>query len=159
MNHPFTKGLTASTLALALAVGSPALAHGGPDGGRGRGGFGDAARVLHALDLSADQKQQIRDIVSQHRATMAPLLRTQRQAEQAIADRLFSTSTVSQGDLDGLAQQAMQAKTAVAQERLAIALAVRNVLTPAQMTKAASIHDGLKQLHTQARQLLGNTSD
>jgi len=40
-------------------------------------------------------------------------------------------------------------------ERLAAALAVRHVLTSDQIQKAAAIRTGMKQLHAQMRQLLG----
>jgi len=39
-------------------------------------------------------------------------------------------------------------------ERLATALEVRNVLTPAQIQKAATIRSGMKELHAQMLQLL-----
>jgi len=40
-------------------------------------------------------------------------------------------------------------------ERLATALETRNVLTPEQIKKAATIHAGMNYLHAQMRKLLG----
>ena len=112
--------------------------------------------MLHALDLSADQKQGVHDIFREHRPTLAQLGANERAAGQAIADKLLGTGTVAQTDLDALVQQESQARTALMRERLATALEVRKVLTAEQIQKAATIHAGMKQLHDQMRQLLGS---
>jgi Spy/CpxP family protein refolding chaperone len=145
--------LAAGTLALAVAGSSRAFGHGmgGCDAGLPGG-----RRVLHALALSADQKQGVHDILREHRPTLAQLRANEKAARQAIADKLLGTGTVTQNDLDALAQQESQARTALMRERLATALEVRKVLTPDQIQKAATIHAGMKQLHDQMRQLLGS---
>jgi len=147
---------TGGTLALALASGGLAFGHGmrGPGGGGWMGG----GRMLHALDLSADQKQQVQDIVTAHRTTLAPLVANERAAKQALGDKLFGTGTVSSQDVDALVTQESQARLALMRERLATALEVRNVLTPAQIQKAATIRTGMKELHAQMRQLLGKSA-
>ena len=98
--------LAAGTLALAVAGSSRAFGHGmGGGDGCGHGGLLGGGRVLHALDLSADQKQGVRDIVSQHRPTLAQLRANERAARQAIADKLLGTGSVTQQDLDPLVQR------------------------------------------------------
>jgi Spy/CpxP family protein refolding chaperone len=149
--------LAAGTLALAVAGSSRAFGHGmGGGDGCGHGGLLGGGPVLHALDLSADQKQGVHDIFREHRPTLAQLGATERAARQAIADKLLGTGTVAQNDLDALVQQESQARTALMRERLATALEVRKVLTSEQIQKAATIHAGMKQLHDQMRQLLGS---
>jgi len=149
--------LAAGTLALAVAGSSRAFGHGmGGSDGCGHGGLLGGGRVLHALDLSADQKQGVHDIFREHRPTLAQLGANERAARQAIADKLLGTGTVAQNDLDALVQQESQARTALMRERLATALEVRKVLTSEQIQKAATIHAGMKQLHDQMRQLLGS---
>ena len=148
--------LAAGTLALAIASSSPAFGH----GMRGHGACGHDAlpgggRMLRALDLSPDQKQQVRDLLTAHRTTRAPLVANERAAKQALADKLLGTGTVTQQDLDALLQQEAQARTALMRERLATALEVRTVLTPEQMQNAATIRASMKDLHAQMRQLLG----
>jgi len=69
--------------------------------------------------------------------------------------KLFGTGTVSSQDVDALVTQESQARLALMRERLATALEVRNVLTPAQIQRAATIRSGMKELHAQMRQLLG----
>src|SRR5437899_3413229 len=148
--------LAAGTLALAVAGSSRAFGHGmGGGDACGHGGLLGGGRVLHALDLSADQKQGVHDIFREHRPTLAQLGATERAARQAIADKLLGTGTVAQNDLDALVQQESQARTALMRERLAAALEVRNVLTPQQIQKAATIRAGMQGLHAQMRQLLG----
>jgi Spy/CpxP family protein refolding chaperone len=147
---------TAGTLVLAITSGALAFGHGmGGSGGCGGGAFLGGGRVLHALDLSADQKQQVQDIVAAHRTTLTPLVANERAAKQALGDKLLGTGTVSSQDVDGLVAQESQARLALMRERLATALEVRNVLTPAQIQKAATIRSGMKELHAQMLQLLG----
>jgi Spy/CpxP family protein refolding chaperone len=110
--------------ALTFAVARGGLAFGG---GGGRGGFFGGPRLLHALDLSADQKQQV-------------------------------PGPVTIDDLAPLIQSEAQARTALMQARLSAVVDVRNVLTPAQIQKAATIRTGMKQLHAQMRELLGHQS-
>jgi len=149
--------LAAGALALAVAGNSHAFGHGmGGGDACGHGGLFGGDRVLHALDLSADQKQGVHDIIREHRPTLAQLGANERAARQAIADKLLGTGTVTQNDLDVLVQQESQAGTALMRERLATALEVRKVLTAEQIQKAATIHASMKQLHNQMRQLLGS---
>ena len=149
--------LAAGALALAVSGNSHAFGHGiGVGDACSHGGLSGGRRVLHALDLSADQKQGVHDIIREHRPTLAQLGANERAARQAIADKLLGTGTVTQNDLDALVQQESQAGTALMRERLATALEVRKVLTSEQIQKAATIHASMKQLHNQMRQLLGS---
>ena len=149
--------LAAGTLALVVAGSSRAFGHGMGGGDVcGHGGLPGGRHVLHALALSADQKQGVHDILREHRPTLAQLGANEMTARQAIADKLLGTGTVTQNDLDALVQQESQARTALMRERLATALEVRKVLTSEQIQKAATIHAGMKQLHDQMRQLLGS---
>ncbi len=157
MKRSITRSIIAAgTLALAVAGGSRALAHGmGGDGGSGHGAFFGGGRMLHALDLRADQQQQVHDIMSAHRSTFAQLAANERASREAIADKLAGTAAVTLQDLDALLQQESQARTALMRARLATALEVRSVLDPGQIQKGASLHASMKQLHQQMRQLLG----
>jgi Spy/CpxP family protein refolding chaperone len=149
---------TAGALALVLAAGTGPMGYGMPGGGGcGHDGFVGGPRLLHALNLSADQKQQVQAILQSHRATFKQLATNERTARGAIADAMFGTNTVTQQTLDGLVQQEAQARTALMNERLAVALQVRGILTPDQIQKASTIHTGMKQLRTQMQALLGET--
>jgi len=138
--------------ALTFAVARGGLAFGG---GGGRGGFFGGPRLLRALDLSTDQKQQVKAIWQAHRTTLRPLVANEKAAREALADKLAAPGPVTIDDLAPLIQSEAQARTALMQARLSAVVDVRNVLTPAQIQKAATIRAGMKQLHTQMRELLG----
>ena len=146
--------LAAGTLALAIASNSPAFGHGMHEHGA-CGALPGGGRMLQTLDLSADQKQKTQDILTAHRPTLAQLAATEKAAKQALADRLLGTGSVTQQDIDALVQQETRAHGALMRERLATALETRNVLTPEQIQKAATIHAGMNYLHAQMRKLLG----
>jgi Spy/CpxP family protein refolding chaperone len=146
---------TAGALVLAIAAGTEAMGYGMPGGGHG--GFLGGPRLLHALNLTAEQKQQVQAIFQAHRPTFKQLAANERTAREAVADAMFGTNPVTQPALDALVQQEAQARTALMSERLAAALQVRGVLTPDQIQKASTIHAGMKQLRTQMHALLGDT--
>ena len=160
MNSVVKSVFAASALALALTSGSVAFGYGMRGGGGCGGGHGDGmlpggGRLLHALDLSADQKEKAQDIFAAHGPRFHALMANQKAARQAIADKLLGAGAVSQQDVDAAVLQASQATTDLMHERLAVALAVRNILSPEQIQKAATIRSGMKQLHAQMQQLLG----
>jgi len=111
--------------------------------------------MLRTLDLTADQKQAVKDVMSNHRARMQTLAANERAAREAIASRLYGTATVTQQDLDPLVQQAAQARTDRVRERLAVALEIRALLTPAQIEKASTVRTQMQQLRSQMRALTG----
>ena len=148
---------TAGALALVIAAGTGAMGYGMPGGGGGHGGFLGGPRMLHALGLSAEQKQQVRAVFQAHAPTFKQLAANERTAREAIADAMFGTGTVTQPALDALVQQESQARSALMSERLAAAVQVRAILTPDQLQKASTIHAGMKQLRTQMHALLAET--
>jgi len=77
-----------------------------------------------------------------------------RVARQQLGDKLYSATPPSAADLASITQLRDQ----MAQERLAIALTIRAVLTPDQLTKAAQIRQQMQQLRQQMRDLTKPTS-
>lgn len=149
--------LGAGVLALAVAGRSFAFGHAASgDRGCGHDMLVGGGRILHTLDLSDDQKQKVKDILTAHRPKLRQLVANEKAADQTLADKLFGTGVVTQRDLDALLQRESQARNELTRERLAAALEVRDVLTSAQIRKAAAIRTGMKQLHAEMRQLLGD---
>jgi len=82
MTKPLTKSIfMAGLLAPAIASGALAFGHGmRGHGACGHGALLGGARMLHALDLSADQKQKVQDILTAHQTSLAPLAAKERAA-------------------------------------------------------------------------------
>ena len=141
--------------ALMLLSSAAAFADGwgGPGGHRGGGG-GFGWPVLRAVGLSDEQKAQIRQIYAAHRPQLQALGQQIHAARQQLGDKLYSSTPPSTADLASINQLRDQ----MAQERLAIALAIRNVLTPEQLAKAAQIRQQMQQLRQQMRDLNRPTS-
>ncbi|HZP39997.1 MAG TPA: Spy/CpxP family protein refolding chaperone [Candidatus Binatia bacterium] len=143
----FTRILAAAAFGVAVATGSSALAHGG-------GPHHSPFRILRGLDLTSDQQQKIHDLVSADRPTLARLRANVRAARKALAAKLLAPGAVTDADLDALAERASDARAALVRERLKLELAVRNVLTPDQLGRAATVHAEMQQLRDQMHQLL-----
>ena len=131
--------------ATVLALGAPAAEaqrSGGPGGrgpgigapGRPGGGPMNRLRALRRLDLSAEQKAQVKDIAASTRSEAAPLLkqlREQRQAVRAAIEAGTPAETAraeARATLGGLRQQLQD----IRQKTRA---AIRGVLTPEQIDR------------------------
>jgi Spy/CpxP family protein refolding chaperone len=146
---------------LALSVGA-ATVYGQSRHGMGMMGpslmMGDAPGmmlplVLKGIDLTAEQEKQVHNIMKAHRATFRSLFRELQGAHKDAADKLFAPGNVQAEDLATQMQRVAQIREQLMQEGLKVALEVRGVLTPEQLTKAAEIKDRMRSLHTEMRQL------
>jgi periplasmic protein CpxP/Spy len=145
-----------SALTLVFGVSAPAFAQ-GPGGGprgHGHGGFATSPFMLRSLGLSDAQKAQVRQIMASHRPKFQALYGQLRDARAQLADTLVAPGTVQAADLTPRAQQISQIREQLSQEALQVALEIRGVLTPDQLAKAAGLHQRLKDLRSQMRQLL-----
>lgn len=114
-----------------------------------RGGIFPA---LRAAGLSEEQRTQVRQILSNHRESFRELGGQLREARQQIASTLLSPGPVSEADLAPYAQQITQLRDQLAQERLRVALEIRDVLTPEQLTKVSEHISQMKEQRSQMRQ-------
>ena len=133
---------TAAALIIAAAVAIPVIAQppqgrGGPGGPMGPGGFGGRGGfpMLHALDLTDAQREQIRTITRQQRdATDSPqqkLAALQKQLHLAILAESPDTQK-----LDELKTAIAAAAGEALTSRIDIESRIAQVLTPEQRTKA-----------------------
>ena len=155
-----TRVIGIAALAACLAAGAAAAMGQGMHGAGGHGGMmvGPGRMfpaLLRNLDLTAEQQQQVRDILGAHRATFRQLTGQVRSANQAVLDRLLAPGSVTAKDLDAQMQQAAQARAKLMQEGIDVALQVRGVLTADQIAKAATIRQKMESLRAQMRELLG----
>lgn len=109
--------------------------------------------MLHKLDLSAQQKAQVDRILVSHRSRLEALFKQQRQIRSDITDKLLAPGSVTRADLAPLEQQVVQTRTQIMQEVIDIAVAIRGVLTPAQVAKASRFNAQVIRLHQQMRDL------
>lgn len=115
-----------------------------------RGGIFPA---LRAADLTAEQRTQVRQVMANHRETFRELSGQLRTARQQIINTLLSPGPVSEADLAPHTQQIAQIREQLAQERLKIALGIRDILTPEQLAKVSEHLNQMKALRGQMREL------
>jgi hypothetical protein len=102
--------------------------------------------------LNPQQKQTMSAMIKADRAKLQSLRERLHQAREALIEKLISPGAsidVSKESADLKAAQA-----AMVDERVAIALAVRKLLSPQQLKDAAAFHDKLEELHRQEESLL-----
>jgi hypothetical protein len=157
--------LITTLLGAALLVATPHAYAFGPGGGagfRGHGGPGGPGgpaglplRLL-AVDMSPDQRAQIRAILVADRAELRSILQELHAAHEALATKMFTPGPLTATDV----QAEMQAIAAAHQKLLdhgtKVMLQVRAVATPDQLTKAAARKKQLDALHEQMRSILGS---
>ena len=120
------------------------------------GGFHEA---LAAAGLTPSQQQQIRQIMQAARTQDAPQ-RTQLQAlHQQIEQTLFSSGDVTAAQLTPLVQQEEALRQQLDASRVQAALAVRALLTPAQLARAAGAEAQLASLHQQEQAIAHPSGD
>lgn len=116
---------------------------------------------LRGVTLTAAQQTQLHQLTRTERANTAAARQQLRAIRQEIGDKLASTDAVTATQLTALQQKADQLRQQLETQRLATALQVRALLTPAQLAQSAQVHQQLAQLRAQARSVLsdGNATD
>jgi Spy/CpxP family protein refolding chaperone len=155
--------VVAMVLTLA-AVARPCLAgphRGGarPFGMGGPGGHGGDpgmlfAMALRGVDLTAEQKTKVQQILAAHREHFADVFRQLRAANEAFAGRLLQPGALALDDLKPQIAAVAKLREALMEEGAQVALELRAVLTPEQLAQAASVASRLKALHEEMRKLL-----
>lgn len=141
------------TLIAALCVAAVPFAALAAPGGHGdhHGGHRGGLNFLEGVTLTPDQKTQVQQIMQASRGTAKPLAQQLRADRKQIGDLLASTGTVTQAQLTTIQQQADQIRQQLESQRLATALQIRALLTPAQLAQSAQTHAQLESLHEQER--------
>jgi protein CpxP len=110
---------------------------GGP-GGFGRGGFGGPMRLLRQLDLTEEQRAQVRQVMESHRDELRAIGEKLRAAHRAQADAATAAQFDEQAVRTKAAElAAISADAAVLRAR--VHSEVFAVLTPEQQAKAAEL--------------------
>ena len=150
------------TLIVSIACVSPAIAE-GPGMFHGRGGPGgpppfmqdeNPMRILQGIKLTPEQETQVHKILEENHAGLHNLFDQLREAQDALATTLLRPGKISAADVKPQLDRTLQIRQQLAERGLEAMLAVRAVLTPDQLAKAADRRARMKALETQMRQLL-----
>jgi Spy/CpxP family protein refolding chaperone len=167
MVSKFSRGIVPAVLAIILvaAVAHVASSNSGEMGGhmghRGFHGMHGGMDVLgvplplllKTANLTDAQKQQIHTIFENRRASRKAEIEQLKAAKEAIAAKFTSTGTVAASDLSSSVATITQLEAQMTNERIQDAIAVRNVLTPAQLTQISATKTKLDQIHAEMKAL------
>ncbi len=141
--------------AVAGLVGAGAAAASAQDGPGGPGGWhhGGAGGLLEGVTLNDDQKAALHALMQGDRAATKPLRQQMQALHQQIDATLLSSGTVTAATLAPLVQQQESLMQQLDAQRIAQQIAIRNLLTPAQLAQAAVAQAQLTALRQQERTL------
>jgi len=151
-----TKIAIFGTLAVALVAGVVfAVAEGGPQGDRmhhhGMGMRGELGFPLHALNLTDDQRAQVKQIMQTEKPNIHPLMQQEFQAHQQMM-QLITSGNFDQSKATTLATQEAQTHIQMEVEHAKIASQIYNLLSSDQKAKVADMmakHQQMMQQHMQ----------
>jgi periplasmic protein CpxP/Spy len=109
--------------------------------------------LLRGVNLTADQKAQIKQIMDKHRATLRDLFGQLHVAHEEMHNKLFEPGALQESDLMSQSQEISQLHNQLKQEGLKVMLEIRQVLTPEQLAKAAQLRQQMQTLQAQMRKL------
>ncbi len=154
--------LTLVLVAACLAL-VPASLHADPLGsfhmmGRGGAMAGDSGGMMLPLllkhvHLTPEQTKQVQAIMDGDRQNLRTLLTQLQAANDQLASKLFAPGNVQAADLAPQIQTVNQLRQQLMEHGIKTALAVRAVLTPEQLTKAAQLKERLQKVHAEMRSL------
>jgi Spy/CpxP family protein refolding chaperone len=167
MVSKFSRGIVPVVMAILLVA---AVAHvassnsGGMGGHTGHRGFHgmhggmDALGVplpllLRTANLTDAQKQQIHAIFQARHASRKAEMQELRTAKEAIAAKYTSTGTVAASDLSSSVSTITQIQDQMTNEQIQDAVAIRNVLTPAQLAQISATKAKLDSIHAEMKAL------
>jgi Spy/CpxP family protein refolding chaperone len=172
MVSKFSRRIVPAVLAIILvaAVAHVASSNSGEMGGHmGHRGFHgmhggmDAPGVplpllLRSANLTDAQKQQIHTIFENRRASRKAEIEQLKAAKEAIATKFTSTGTVAATDLSVPVTTITQIHDQMMNEQIQDAIAIRNVLTPAQLAQISATKAKLDSIHAEMKALWAQSS-
>ena len=167
MVSKLSRGIVPVVMAVALVA---AVAHvassnsGGMGGHMGHRGFHGMHGGMDALgmplplllrtaNLTDAQKQQIHTIFENRRASRKAEYEQLKAAKEAIAAKFTSTGSVAASDLSSSVATITQLHDQMMNEQIQDAIAIRNVLTPAQLAQISATKTKLDSIHAEMKAL------
>jgi len=138
--------------AWAPAGAEPGASMHGPGAGRGDGAM-MLPLLLRGANLTPEQDAKVRELLAARRAASQALVAQLRQAQEELADKLFVPGILKEVDLQPQLQKIAQLREQLMQESAKLALEVRALLTPEQLSRASQVKDRVRQLQSEMRQL------
>ena len=159
--------LTATTIAVLLSI--PLALRAEPPGAPGMrfnmrsfGGdfmLGDGPGLmlplmLHHADLTAEQEQRVRELMDADRERLHALFGELESANDALAAKLTAPGPLDAAALQPEVERVARLRRELMDQGLKTAIAVRAVLSPEQLAKAAQVQVRLRKLQSEMRELL-----
>jgi len=110
-------------------------------------------RLLSALNLTPEQAAKIEVSKNAFRDAQRAYLAELRVIRQEVGDKLFGPNRVSEADVARQITKIADMREKILREGFRIALDVRNVLTPEQLAKAATIRQHMIEIQGEVREL------
>ena len=164
MVSKFSRGIVPVVMAVILVIAvahvasSKSTGFGGHMGHHGMHGGMSALGVplpllLRTANLTDAQKTQIHAIFEARHASRKAEFQQLKAAKKAIAAKYTSTGTVAAADLSGSVSTITQLQAQMTNEQVQDAIAIRNVLTPAQLAQISATKAKLDQIHAEMKAL------
>jgi Spy/CpxP family protein refolding chaperone len=141
-------------LSALVAIPAPAFAQ-EAFGPHGPGGPPPLRLLLRSADLTPEQRPRVGHIMRTSRLQARPLLDQLHSIDEQIASKLLGAKKVTASDFTALQQQKAEVQRRLDQNMIDTSIQIRNLLSPAQLTKMAETHEKLESLHNQLQTLLG----
>jgi len=110
-------------------------------------------RLLSALNLTPEQLAKIEVSKNAFREAQRAYLSEIRVLRQEVGDKLYGPNRVAEADVARQITKIADLREKILREGFRIALDVRNVLTPEQLAKAATIRQQLIEIQSEVREL------
>ncbi len=145
------KKILAVTVALVMAFAQLGWAEGAAAGSGGRQGTGaQIEEYLRSLNLSAEQKERLRENQSQHRQKVQGLRSSLRTKWQALQELLDKPGTSLEA-VAGLVNEVKAAQGAILDARVESIFAVKSILTPEQYAQFQELMKNRQKKHKNGR--------
>jgi protein CpxP len=147
--------LLSAAAALALTA-SIAVAHEDHHGGPG---MGEGMEILHSLNLTDAQKEQVHGIERTAWAQARPIMMQMHAVHEQLANAVLTPGQVTADQLAPMVAQEEQLRAQMDQMHLGTVLQIRALLTPEQVEQASTMHQKLAALHEQEHAIMEPTGD
>ncbi len=144
-----TRSNNRRTAVFAIALGMSAISGANAQGWGGHGGDHRLFGLLDGVTLTDSQTQQIHADIKAGFAQARSTMQSLHAVEEQMATAMTASGTPTAASLAPLLQQEETLRAQLDQDRLAVALQVRQVLTASQLAQAAQVHSQLAALHQQ----------